>query len=310
MPSRIDRHVFAAGLLAICIALPSHAANRVFLLAGQSNIVGQGRNNELSPPYSLPQTDVNYWHNASGTWVDLAPGFGGRSTWFGPEVAFGRAIKDAYPDDEIYLVKYGVGGTALYNDWAPTTGPQYTAWRNTLNNALGNLDSSLIDYEISGMMWMQGESDAFESQGPNYEANLTNFIADVRGVVGDPDLPFIIGRVLDYYGGNNIIPGTSTSHADAVRAAQQTVAENTDNVAWFDTDSFQVVDPVSNPGHYGTQGQIDLGNAFAQGYLSTVPEPGSVGLLGAGVWVLYRRRRPAQSMPSPSSARDAGSGTG
>jgi hypothetical protein len=101
------------------------AGNRVFLLCGQSNMVGQGSNSELSAPYSATQTDVNFWKNG---WVSLAPGFGNNSSMFGPEVSFGRAIKDAYPSDGLYLIKYAVNGTALYNDWAPppTSGPQYT----------------------------------------------------------------------------------------------------------------------------------------------------------------------------------------
>ena len=45
-----------------------------------------------------------------------------------------------------------------------------------------------------------------------------------------------------------------------VRAAQETVAGDTENVAWFDTDDFDRI----NKGHYNHDGQIDLGNAFAK----------------------------------------------
>jgi hypothetical protein len=45
-----------------------------------------------------------------------------------------------------------------------------------------------------------------------------------------------------------------------VRAAQQKVAEDDGNAAWFDTDDLK----WSYYGHYGTQGQIDLGLRFAK----------------------------------------------
>ncbi len=73
----------------------AQGTTRVFLLGGQSNMVGQGATAELTPPLSQPQTDVNFW---SGGWVPLQPIYGRSSTQFGPEVSFGRAIKDAFPE--------------------------------------------------------------------------------------------------------------------------------------------------------------------------------------------------------------------
>lgn len=239
---------------------PCHATHRVFLLGGQSNMVGQGINAELVPPYNDTQNDVNYWN---GAWVPLATGFGWHSYEFGPEVAFGRAIKDALPDDTIYLVKYAANGTALYNDWSPTTGAQYIGFMDTVNSALTDLETNGINYEISGMLWMQGESDALEGEASSYETNLLNFITVMRAAFSTPEMPFIIARVRDYYGGG----GTPPTQADLVRAAQVTVAESTSYVSWFDTDAYQMV----NSGHYGTQGQLDMGNDFATANLAYIP---------------------------------------
>ena len=269
--------------VSLCVAGPASAVTRVFLLGGQSNMVGQGSNVELTPPYNAPQADVKFW---AGHWVSLAPGYGNNSSHFGPEVAFGRAIADALPGDDIYLVKYAADGTALYNDWSPSGGPQYNAFMNTTGAALANLDNAGVQYEISGMLWMQGESDAVEQQGPAYEANLRNFIADMRTRFDTPEMPFVIGRVLSYYGGSN-------GHAAIVRAAQVTVADTTANVSWIDTDSFSVVDPVSNPGHYGTSGQLDLGNGFAAANMQYIPEPSTAAMLIVGIGGLagFARRR-------------------
>lgn len=251
---------------------PPKGRSRVFLLGGQSNMVGQGANDELLPPYDGAQNDVMYWNDG---WVPLSPGFGNTTNHFGPEVAFGRAIKNALPNDTLYLIKYGANGTALYDDWKPADGPQYTAFMNTVHAALSNLNTAGIEYEISGMLWMQGESDAYEGQAAGYETNLTNFITVMRTELNAPAMPFIMARVLNHFGG--IVPPkvgeqTDPTQAYIVRTSQVTVAETTPYSTWFDTDAYQVVDPASNRGHYGTQGQIDLGNDFAAANLSFIPK--------------------------------------
>jgi len=226
----------------------------------------------LEPCHAVTQYDVSYWYGAWG-WTHLRPGFGNGGSNFGPEVAFGRAIKDALPGDTIYLVKYAVNGTALFNDWKPTTGAQYIGFMNTVNAALAHLDNNGIDYEISGMIWMQGEADASEGQAAGYETNLRNFISVVRTELGTPEMPFIIARVLTFY-------ENPVGQADIVRAAQVAVAESTPYVSWFDSDNYQVANPISNPGHYGTQGQLDLGNDFAAANLAYIPSVLKVDVAG------------------------------
>lgn len=244
---------------------PDPPVARVFLLGGQSNMTGVGTSSELGAPYNSPQPDVRFWGGAYGTsaWVDLAPGFGDSGSQFGPEVSFGRAIKDAYPDDNLYLIKYAVGGTALYDDWDPPSGPQYSSFMSTMNAALANLDSSGIDYELAGMLWLQGESDAHEGQGAAYETNLRDFIADMRTQFGAPDMPFIMGRITTYFG--------DTANNSAVRDAQVTIAGDTPDVRWFDTDGFSPGAPGSPAHHYDTAGQIELGQAFATVWQAMFP---------------------------------------
>jgi lysophospholipase L1-like esterase len=228
---------------------------KVFLLAGQSNMKGQGINSELTAPYNTAQTNVFFWDN--GSWVDLAPGFGNTTDSFGPEVTFGHTVKQALPADNIVLIKYAANGTALYNDWTPVTGPEYITFTNTVRTALANLDASGADYEIAGMLWLQGESDAHEGMATNYDADLRNFIADMRTQFSNPALPFYIARVTTFY--------NSKGQIELVRSAQTNVAETTFNAEWFDTDSYV---PLINGGHYGTAGQVAIGIDFANAYLN------------------------------------------
>jgi len=220
---------------------------RVYLLGGQSNMVGLGNGAALGMPYDTPHPTVTVWTN-SGGWVPLESGFGYD---FGPELSFGHAIQKAYPGDTILLVKFAESGTSLYKDWALNSWV-WTAFDATVSNALADLTMAGVDYDLSGMLWMQGESDALEGRGASYETNLLEFIDRVRYAYAAPEMPFIIGRVTPFYG--------DAENRKAVREAQMTVGDTVSGAAWFDTDSMSGWD---SDGHYDTLGLIDMGEAFA-----------------------------------------------
>ena len=302
------------------MSYPAQAGDtiKIFLMAGQSNMAGQADADDLTGAlagYKPPQPDVNIWRSyqdendtvgSTNGWIPLAPELGnfyylrndpdprlrGFEPSFGPEVSFGKAMAAALPDEDIYIIKHAWGATSLAGGWDPvaginsgvmtgnnsTLGLQYNLFTNTVSLALANLDNAGLDYEIAGMLWLQGESDAIQARADDaYEANLTAFIAKMRENYGD-DLPFIIGRINPQWGGAD----------SGTRAAQQSVAEATDGVYWFDTDTVS-----RTPGnvHYDTQGQIELGEAFANTYLiQAVPEPSTMSVLGVGCLMLLRRR--------------------
>jgi hypothetical protein len=276
--------VVVAGLMA---AAPGLAATKVFLLAGQSNMAGVGGypggtiNGSYVPPepsipspYNVPQPDVKFWNN--NAWTNLQPGFGYQSGEFGPEVTFGYALNNLFPADDIYLVKYAVSGSTLAVNWNPNgTGTGYNAFKAAVNAAMQNLSNAHLSPTIAGMIWMQGESDANNhAYATVYAGNLTNFITKVRSDFSAPDMKFVVGRIDTWAWG-------AADDCTLVRAAQVTVAGAIGNASWIDTDSLQRV----YTGHYGTQGQVDLGLLFAHEFVQT-PEPSTLVLAGAGLLVL------------------------
>jgi len=231
-------------------------AVKIFLLGGQSNMVGSGKKANLESPYNKPFSSIKIWNQKTKRWAPLSSESDNQQGNFGPEISFGHAIAKAFPSDDIRLVKYAAGGTALYNDWSPVTkGGQYVKFMGTAKAALANLDAAGIDYEISGMLWLQGESDAHEKKAETYKQNLSDFIAHMRTEFKTSKMPFIIARVRNYYGGKS-------GQAKIVRDAQVNVAESTDNVAWFDTDDCSML----NAGHYNASGLVEIGNRFAEKY--------------------------------------------
>lgn len=239
----------------------SSSKHKVYILAGQSNMAGVGMNHEL--PSELLEVQENVKIYAEGTvesslkkvWSPLRPGFGAGSGAFGPELTFGRDIAKIYPDSQIFLIKCGWSGTSLQGDWRPpsaggATGSLYKNLIETVEEALSKLDPG-IDYEISGMCWMQGESDACNIYPANeYESNLTHFINDVRKDLNAPTMPFIIAMIDD--------SDAWIEHA-IVRQAQINVAKNVPYVGIFDTKDFD-----TDGMHYFTQGILDIGSCFAE----------------------------------------------
>ena len=278
MEHRLMKHAICTIVITMCLALatrPATAATKVFLLGGQSNMGGNGVVAELLSPYSLPQPAVKFWNNNSTDWVALQGGFGNSPANFGPEVTFGYTLHTLFPNDDIYLVKYGITSTSLAVNWNPDgTGASYNTFKTTAKTAIQNLVADGKSPVIAGMIWMQGEEDTYtEATATAYHANLTDFITTVRSDFATPDMKFVVGRILSSTG--------PAAYNALVQNAQMTVPGEVGHASWINTDDLQ----IGNVGHYGTQGQIDLGVRFANQF-AHAPEPSSLVLVGTGVLAL------------------------
>jgi hypothetical protein len=264
--------LFLAGFISLCGVWSASSATLVYLMAGQSNMAGY-QSGLPSAPYDAPQ-DVKFWNYQNDGWIDLRPGLGDTANDIGPEVGFGYALKALHPDDDIYLVKWGVDSTSLAGPWNPNgSGAEYNTFKSRVNAALASLSGE--SPVVAGMIWMQGETDASNTATANaYAANLTTLINTVRSDFATPNMPFVLGRITDLsvYEG---FPGVPQ-----VRAAQETVPGQVGNAAWINTDDL-AINPAA-PGHYNAQGQIELGLRFAN-QLQAIPEPSAVVLGGLGV---------------------------
>ncbi|MEL6472228.1 MAG: DUF4347 domain-containing protein [Cyanobacteria bacterium J06623_4] len=239
----------------------------VYLFGGQSNMAGTGSDvNDLSGAQANPLPDVQIWQDGINSFVDLRPGFNqnfGTGAGFGAELGFGFALEAARDSgasdtEEIYLVKYALGSTSLAEDWAVNgQNNTYDEFNDWVGNALNELTSQGIGYSVEGMLWMQGEQDAFNaSQAANYQSNLTGFISDIRQRYGQ-GVDFVIGRLHDE------LP--NGFFADEVVRSAQTAVANADSRNYLvDTDSY----PVSGDSvHFTSAGHLSLGEDFAQVFI-------------------------------------------
>ena len=176
--------------------------------------------------------DVRYYHKLGRGGVvkgNFKPGQGGRADNIGPELAFGHVMGDYY-DEPVLLIKTAWGGQAIAMTFRPPSsglpkddllqalherakkknpdlmlaqykelfGSRYRQSLAEVRDTLANLKKHFSayrgqGYEIAGFFWQQGWNDATRREfAAEYEANMTNFIKDMRKDLGNKKLPFVI----------------------------------------------------------------------------------------------------------------------
>lgn len=253
---------------------------RVFIFAGQSNMVGsdsKAQDIKLYPPFvglDLPQKNVMYSYNigredklTSNGWVPLQP----VDNVVGPELSFARKIAQE-TKEPIAIIKCAAGGTTLAEDWNPDNPSGFKLYPLALQlvrSSLAELEQRKIPYRIEGFMWHQGENDMFDKKFKlNYAANLKNFLAKWRRDLKSPNLKFYIGELCS----KTVWGMDNRENMYAIRAGQKAVTETDPNTEYIPTshDAVEIGGGAGLHYHYGTLGQLEHGVNYADAYLRTI----------------------------------------
>ncbi len=254
----------------------------VYLVAGQSNMVGQGFVVNL-PTGSAADPRAWLYHSSAlrsqypaFTWAPLRPAAGAEGR-IGPEVSFGNVMQGRTEGRPVALIKHAFTATSLQVGWNPGrdaddlegSGPMFRAFVGTVAAGVDALRRKGYEPTIRGMIWQQGETDATtESAALGYAANLSRLIARVREQFEVPDLPFVYGFVLS--------PPNAGPWRDAVRTAQGAVDQDSGSpfavpnaFAVFTDDLPHLAEEPNTPHpedivHLGTLGVWELGRRMAE----------------------------------------------
>jgi alpha-galactosidase len=204
---------------------------KVFILAGQSNMVGQGivtantkqgqrRNGTLDwlaeqPGYgylgkkgawaAVPKMTLAEWGDSWGTPYT----HNGPLTVFrdkvGPELGFGHGIRARLGGSApILIIKTAWGGKSLHADFRPPSsqggvGPSYTAMIGHIKEVLNNVKKYVPNGgspEIVGFAWHQGWNDRDPKWVPEYAGHCRNLVKDLRNDLrsysGGANMRFVI----------------------------------------------------------------------------------------------------------------------
>jgi hypothetical protein len=253
---------------------------RVFIFAGQSNMVGaDSKVHDIKrfPPFvglEDPQPGVRFSYclgreskSTSEGWVDLQP----VNNVVGPELSFARRVTQTI-SAPIAIIKVAAGGTHLGGDWNPDEPSGFKMYPLALQwvrEALADLEQQGIEYRLEGFMWHQGENDMFNPDYmENYGRNLKNFLASWRRDLNATDLRFYIGELCTKtIWGMDLRP-----RMYAISLGQKEVADN-DTLAQYVPTSHVGVEIGGGVGlhyHYGTLGQLEHGVNYADAYLRNI----------------------------------------
>lgn len=241
------------------------------------------------------------WRVRDDVWISylqrggpLTVGYGANEERIGPELGFGWVVGDGL-DTPVLLVKCAWGGKSLAIDFRPPSsgkvpyplnpklqeaiakdptilGKYYRETVGLVQAALKELPkhvpgATADNYVLGGFGWHQGWNDRIDDKfNAEYEANMVNFIRDMRKDLNAPQLPFVIAET-GMAGPNETHPrALSLMKAQAAAAARPEFAGN---VAFVKTQSFwrdATESPTAQGYHWNTNAETYylIGEAMGQ----------------------------------------------
>jgi hypothetical protein len=210
----------------------------VFLVAGQSNSAGYGKDYAMDPP----DLSVHLFRNRS-RW-DLACHPMNESTGAGslpneemgipgvsPYLSFGKNFSKI-SGCPVGLVQTTLGGSPI-SRWLPKTGDLY-------QNLLDKI--ALTGGKYAGVLWYQGCSDADETNAPLYLERFRSMVEDLRSHLGY-EIPFFTFQL------NRFLDAPENGCWGIVREAQRQAAETMPEVYILPTTNCAQSDAIHNSAH-------------------------------------------------------------
>jgi len=249
----------------------------IFVIAGQSNATGHFTTLAGVPSYIVPDNGVQMWDHDNAQFVEyqagvnsIQPATGNNAPTtdcWGPEAVFSYRLRQANPSKTVYLVKYAIGTTELYDDgssvtWnAGVTGTARSLFERT-ENAISAAKAAItalgLTPKVRGIIYMQGEADASAAFGGNnapdnaYPANLTALLTAMRTRWGDADTRIVLGRVNPAW----------SNRPSQTRTAEEVQMDADPLGAWVNTDTYHLTNS-----HFDNTSQPMFGSDCYDAYL-------------------------------------------
>lgn len=232
----------------------------LWLLAGQSNMVGLGQRNGAE----TPSVFVNMygfgerWERAEDPLHRLdespLPVFPGKtpSTYIGvgPGLAFGVQLH-RLTGVPVGLIPCASGGTSM-RQWSPALKTE--AGRSLYGATL--LRAQKAGGQVKGMLWYQGESDATPDDAPKYATAFVELVHAFRTDLSAPNLPFYYVQL----GTTTVTSLFKEQNWNAIQELQRQVEGQITNVAMAAALDLPLFDAI----HLSGEGQKRLGRRLAK----------------------------------------------
>jgi carbohydrate esterase-like sialic acid-specific acetylesterase len=214
--------------------------HQLFVLAGQSNMLGRGLPLSQGTP-----ADSDLWNWRGGFWRVASDPLGTPTdplNGIGPGMTFGTELLAA-DGGTIGLVMCAAGSTGM-NDWQPGQGPFESCVRAAAS-AGGT---------VTGLLFLQGERDAMQKGlATKWAAKFTKMLAGFRAVFGN--IPAVVAKIPD-------ITASGHKYTQLVQDQQDLAATANTDVRAFSTADQPLVDGL----HFTVAAYKVIGGRFADNW--------------------------------------------
>ncbi len=185
---------------------------------------------------------------------------------FGPEVGMAQVLSSAFPEEEIFILKFTMSGYSLNHHWLYDGKPAwiYEAALTFIRQYMASLSEAGYDADLQAIAWMQGESDTSGEKAARYFENQVAFVSYLRSDLAE----FAKGEIYFVDAGISNSPYCEPGYP-AVNGAKRRFAELSPYNLYFDTIEMGLTtlyEPVDEPdlGHYDSLSELALGQKFGQ----------------------------------------------
>lgn len=228
----------------------------IFIMAGQSNMAGRGI---VEPQDTLPNPRIltinleNKWIVAKEPLHLYQP----KLTGLDCGVSFACELLKQVDDSVVIgLVPCAVGGSPIQAWLEDSVFNGVQLFSNFKEKA-----GMAMEYgEVKGILWHQGESDAFDDKIPVYKEKLEAVLGNMRKFMGDDSLSIIMGELGAY-----TRPEERQENWNKINAIIRQVPDDLNNCHVVPTN-----DLTSNPDfiHFNNVSQRKLGKRYADKFIS------------------------------------------
>jgi hypothetical protein len=215
-------------VLFLCVAAQGEEGKHLFILSGQSNMVG------LNPDESfIPAVEAK----------------------FGKEAVI--VVKDAQGGQPI---------RRWYKNWKPATGEAPKATGDLYDRLMGRVAAATKGQKIETVtfLWMQGERDAREKYGEVYARSLQGLLDQLADDLGRSDINCIIGRLSDFDMDNKRYSHWTYVRKAQVEFAEASPRRAWVDTDDLNDGKNRRGQEIENDLHYSAEGYKELGRRFAE----------------------------------------------
>ena len=227
----------------VAVPPPARESFHVYLLMGQSNMVGR----DTRPLASQVDNPRVLALDGEGRWVVAREPMHVGGTGIGPGIPFALEMLKADPKVVIGLVPCAVGGTPLR---------RWVKGGDLYERCVSRAKAAARDGHIKGVLWHQGESDTNKKENAEtYETRLAQMFRDLRQDLGLPELPIVVGQLGEF------LTPEKYPYVERVRGAIGHVPAVVQGVGYADSKG---LGHKGDTLHFSAEAERELGARFAR----------------------------------------------